>query len=207
MVNQLWRVKERACKRNCSLISDEISEQEINNIVNELLATSTTLFSAFTTTNANAVLFIRDMVVYIEFCAAIKAGDVGRIEEIIKWITIMFQAGNHKDYGFELLRFRSTSMTQDIRHILRSLEEHDILNGDLCPTRHQEHPFTETPVMDLVAEGSIKLVHGGYSKFVKRMEEEKLGDALVMDRNLEELMKEFDEETDQASNYLERAFK
>ncbi|KAI1288591.1 hypothetical protein EDD11_009897 [Mortierella claussenii] len=106
MVNQLWRVKERAYKRSCSLISDEIFEQEVNNIVSELLGTSTTLFSTFSTTNANAVLFIRDMAVYIEFCAAIKAGDVGRIEEIIKWITIIFQAGNHKNYGFELLRFR-----------------------------------------------------------------------------------------------------
>ena len=34
-----------------------------------------------------------------------KAGDVGRLEEILKWITIMFQAGNHSNYALDLLLF------------------------------------------------------------------------------------------------------
>lgn len=298
LVNRLWQAKERAYSRNHSStsMSDAIFEQEINNIVNELLVKSTTLFNTLSTTNTNAILFIRDMVVYIEFCAAIKAGDVGRIEEILKRITIMFQAGNHRNYGFELLRFkyniqhvwgtvrkdaifssllmntkglrnhwipsdlyqehnnlltkqthatmgnkwstmsyitpnirlfqevaskidkefklpvnstfhRSTSRTQDIQHVLRSLEEHNILGEDLHPVEHQGHPYTITPVMDLMVEGVIKLVHGGYNKFIKRMQEEKLGEELAMDRNLDELMKELDEEINQASKYLDETFK
>ncbi|KAG0014502.1 hypothetical protein BGZ82_001737 [Podila clonocystis] len=297
LVNQLWQVKEKAYSRNNStLMSDEIFKQEINTIVNELLVKSTTLFSTRSTTNTNAILFIRDMAVYIEFCAAIKAGDVGRIEEILRRIAIMFQAGNHRNYGFELLRFqyniehiwstarkdaifssllmntkglvnhwipsdlyqehnnlltkqthatmgnkwstmsyitpnirlfqevaskidkefklpvnstfhKSTSRTQDIQHVLRSLKEHDILGEDLDPGMHHEHPYTTTPVMDLMVEGVIKLVHGGYNKFIKRMQEEHLGEELAMDRNMDELMKELDEEVKQASIYLDETFK
>ncbi|KAF9100360.1 hypothetical protein BGX27_000439 [Mortierella sp. AM989] len=298
LVNQLWQVKEKVYSRNhiSTSISGEIFEQEINIIISDLLIKSTTLFNTLSTTNTNSILFIRDMVVYIEFCAAIKAGDVGRIEEILKRITIMFQAGNHKNYGLELLRFRynirhtwsaarkdaifssllmntkgrrnhwipsdlyqehnnlltkqthatmgnkwstmsyitpnirlfqdvaskidkefklpvnctshrSTSRKDDIQHVLRSLEEHDILGEDLNPVEHQGHPYTTARVTDLMVEGVIKLVHGGYSKFTKRMQEEKLGEELAMDRNLDELMKELDEEINQASKYLDETFK
>ncbi|KAG0008657.1 hypothetical protein BGZ82_004528, partial [Podila clonocystis] len=51
----------------------------------------------------NAALFIRDMLFYIELGSAIKAGDIGRIEEIIRWLTIFFQAGLTKNYANELL--------------------------------------------------------------------------------------------------------
>jgi hypothetical protein len=85
-------------------MSEEIFQQEIDNLVEDLTVKSKSLFDKYSTANANAILFIRDMVVYIEFCAAIKAGDIGRIEEILKRITIMFQAGKHINYGNELLR-------------------------------------------------------------------------------------------------------
>jgi hypothetical protein len=52
----------------------------------------------------NAALFIRDMLLYIELGSAIKAGDIGRIQEIIRWLTLVFQAGGHKNYANELLR-------------------------------------------------------------------------------------------------------
>lgn len=104
MVNQLWRVKARAYQRDHgSLLSDDTFGQEINITINKLLASSETLFSKFSMINANAIMFIQDMVVYIEFCTAIKVGDVGCIKEILKRITIMFQAGNHHNYGLELL--------------------------------------------------------------------------------------------------------
>ncbi|KAG0306698.1 hypothetical protein BGZ99_001705 [Dissophora globulifera] len=298
LVNRLWRVKEEVYLRNPSstAMSVEIFEEEINTILNGLLIKSTTLSNTFSATNANAILFIRDMAVYIEFCAAIKAGDVGRIEEILKRITIMFQAGNHRNYGLELLRFRynirhvwsaarkdaifssllmntkgqgnhwipsdlyqehnnlltkqthttmgnkmstmsyitpnirlfqevaskidkefklsynnafhrPTSRTQDIQHVLRSLEEHNILGEDPHPIEHQEHPYTKTLVMDLMVEGLVKLVHGGYNKFIKRMQEEKLGEEIAMDRDLDGLMKELDEEVTQAGKYLDETFK
>jgi hypothetical protein len=74
--------------------------------VDRNLLSSDDLFNHYSTTNANAILFIRDMVVYLEFCAAIKEGDVGRIEEILKRITIMLQSGKHSNYALELLRLR-----------------------------------------------------------------------------------------------------
>src|SRR5690606_38798482 len=50
------------------------------------------------TASRNAALFIRDMLFYIELSAAIKASDVGRIEEVIKWLTIIFQGGATRSY-------------------------------------------------------------------------------------------------------------
>lgn len=38
-------------------------------------------------------------------------------------------------------------------------------------------------------------------------EEEKLGEELAIDRNLDELMKGLDEETNQSSKYLDETFK
>ncbi|KAF9369352.1 hypothetical protein BGX21_005993, partial [Mortierella sp. AD011] len=51
----------------------------------------------------NAALFIRDALYYIELSAAIKIGDISRIEEMLKWITIAFQAWTTKNYAQELL--------------------------------------------------------------------------------------------------------
>lgn len=52
----------------------------------------------------NAALFIRDMLFYIELGSAIKAGDIGHIEETIRWLTLLFQSGGTKNYANELLR-------------------------------------------------------------------------------------------------------
>jgi hypothetical protein len=70
------------------------------------------------------------MVVYTEFCAAIKAGDVERIEEILKRITIMFQAGNHRNYGLELLRF-----WYNIRHVWSTFRKDAIFSPLLMNTK------------------------------------------------------------------------
>ncbi|KAG0012513.1 hypothetical protein BGZ82_002575, partial [Podila clonocystis] len=51
----------------------------------------------------NAALFIRDMLLYVELSSAIKMGDIGRIEEVLRWLTVMFQAGTTKNYAYELL--------------------------------------------------------------------------------------------------------
>ncbi|KAF9973412.1 hypothetical protein BGZ75_001192, partial [Mortierella antarctica] len=61
--------------------------------------------------NANAILFLRDTIVYIELGAAIKEGDVGRIKDVLERITVMFQAGGTKNYAKELLR-----LTYGLRH-------------------------------------------------------------------------------------------
>ena len=294
MVTQRWKEKIKAHENHQHSTADEAFEQRINSIVNELIDPSTKLFDSFSTTNANAILFLRDMTVYIEFCSAIKAGDVGRVEEILKRITIMFQAGNNRNYGLELLRLsynirhvwgaarkdaifssflmntkglknhfipgdlyqehnnlltkqthatignkwstmsyitpnirffqhisskieeqfnlpsnssfhRQPTMTEDIRHVMRFLGEHDILGEEPRPIKHQAHPYTTVPVVDLMAEGARRLVHGGYNKFLRRMEEEKSSDALAKERDIEQLMKELDEETIQAEKFIEKA--
>jgi hypothetical protein len=43
------------------------------------------------------------MMFYLELSSAIKAGDIGRILHILKYLTIIFQAGKTKNYGAELL--------------------------------------------------------------------------------------------------------
>ncbi|KAG0290372.1 hypothetical protein BGZ98_003492 [Dissophora globulifera] len=53
--------------------------------------------------NQNAALFLQHMIIYLELRAAIKIGDIGRIEESLKWITIMFQSGSKSNYAKELL--------------------------------------------------------------------------------------------------------
>ncbi|KAF9342745.1 hypothetical protein BGX26_006923, partial [Mortierella sp. AD094] len=51
----------------------------------------------------NSAFFMKDMVLYIELSDAIKAGDIGRIEEALKLLTVIFQAGQTKNYALELL--------------------------------------------------------------------------------------------------------
>jgi hypothetical protein len=298
LVNQLWQSKEQtySVDHNSTPMSTAIFEREVNAVIDELLVSSTTHFDTVSTTNANAILFIRDMVVYIEFCTAIKAGDIGRIEMVLKRITIMLQAGNHKNYALELLRFtyncqhvwsatrkdavlssllmntkglpnhwipsdlyqehnnlltkqthatvgnrwstmsyitpnvrlfqevaskidkefklpvnstfhRSTSKEGDIAHVLRSLKEHNILGEDLNPAKHHNHPYSTTPSTDLMIEGVVKLVHGGYSSFIKRMEEDKLVEEIALERDMEELMNDLDEEVNRADTLLQETFK
>ncbi|KAG0012346.1 hypothetical protein BGZ81_001645, partial [Podila clonocystis] len=68
----------------------------------------------------NAALFIRDMLFYLELGSAIKAGDIGRIGENIRWVTLLFQAGSTQNYANELLRlhcqvfYSSDSSSKDV---------------------------------------------------------------------------------------------
>jgi len=49
-------------------------------------------------------------------------------------------------------------------------------------------------------------VHGGYLKFIRRMNDERLEEELALDRNLDELMKELDEEVMHAGTFLQEQF-
>ncbi|KAG0248545.1 hypothetical protein DFQ27_000834 [Actinomortierella ambigua] len=53
----------------------------------------------------NALLFLRDMLVYVELDASIKTGDIGRIANVLQTITIMLQDAGRRRYSLELLRF------------------------------------------------------------------------------------------------------
>ncbi|KAG0013267.1 hypothetical protein BGZ82_002236, partial [Podila clonocystis] len=75
-------------------------------ITNSLSESSPTLFGLpCTTANINALLFLRDVAVYIELSDAVKTGDTGRIKHVLPAITLMMHGGGNKNYALELLRF------------------------------------------------------------------------------------------------------
>ncbi|KAG0010922.1 hypothetical protein BGZ81_002488 [Podila clonocystis] len=57
-----------------------------------------------TTANSNALLFLRDMTVYIELSDAVKTGDISCIRHVLPVITLMMHGGGNKNYALELLR-------------------------------------------------------------------------------------------------------
>ncbi|KAF9369729.1 hypothetical protein CPB97_003345, partial [Podila verticillata] len=57
-----------------------------------------------TTADINALYFLRDMIVFIEFSDAIKAGDRGRIRCVLPTIALMMHGGGNSNYALELLR-------------------------------------------------------------------------------------------------------
>jgi hypothetical protein len=57
-----------------------------------------------TTADINALYFLRDMTVFIEFSDAITAGDRGRIRCILPTIALMMHGGGNSNYALELLR-------------------------------------------------------------------------------------------------------
>lgn len=56
-----------------------------------------------TTANNNALLFLRDVAMYIELGEAIKAGDIGHIKHLLLFITLMMHGGGNMNYSLELL--------------------------------------------------------------------------------------------------------
>ncbi|OAQ22106.1 hypothetical protein K457DRAFT_143585 [Linnemannia elongata AG-77] len=106
MARRMWQTKQESSTQHSETSSNDIFLSEINNLVDRILLVPEYIYDSYSTINGNALIFIRDMVVYLEFCSAIKDGDVGRIEEILKRITIMLQSGKHSHYALELLRLR-----------------------------------------------------------------------------------------------------
>ncbi|KAG0261519.1 hypothetical protein BGZ95_004211 [Linnemannia exigua] len=101
------------------------------------------------TANTNAMLFIRDMLVYLELAAAIKCGEVGRIEEVLKTITIMFQATSTKNYGNQLLRF-----AYDIRHTWSDVRKDAIFQSWLINVSGKENAWVPADLYQVRYAGS-----------------------------------------------------
>ncbi|KAG0247890.1 hypothetical protein BG011_000766 [Mortierella polycephala] len=119
MVRRIWQVEMGI--KDLDAAGKDLDDNEIRELVaskaeiRELVASKAEILcekyvvtsqhrrSSFSPANRNATLFLRHMTIYIELCAGIKAGDIGRIEESLKWITVMFQAGSTKNYANELL--------------------------------------------------------------------------------------------------------
>ncbi|KAF9098729.1 hypothetical protein BGX29_007465 [Mortierella sp. GBA35] len=128
MAYQLWQPGESHVDGSNAMSDNDIINK-LDNLVNSSLSNSAALSQTHSITNTNALLFLKDMVVYIEFCTAIKLGDIGRIEQILKRITIMFQSGNNKNYGHELLR-----LNYNILHKWTEVRKFAVLSSMLMNT-------------------------------------------------------------------------
>ena len=106
----------------------------------------------------NAALFIRDMLFYIELGSAIKAGDVGRIEETIRWLTLSFQAGGNKNYANELLRLHC-----GLFHSWKNEEKNVILSSMLVSTTGNPNKWIPTDLYQEHNNLLTKVVHAAKS--------------------------------------------
>ncbi|KAF9275432.1 hypothetical protein BGZ74_004019 [Mortierella antarctica] len=100
--------------------------------------------------SVNAALFLRDMLFYLELSSAIKAGDIGRILEVLKYLTILFQAGKTKNYGAELLRLYC-----GLRHSWTEKTKQAIFASWLVNPKGNENGFIPT---DLYQEQNNRLI-------------------------------------------------
>ncbi|KAI1291236.1 hypothetical protein EDD11_009069 [Mortierella claussenii] len=130
---------------------------KIDYIIDQYL-TSSELSNMGNQQSINAALFIRDMLFYIELGSAIKAGDVGRIEEIIRWLTLSFQAGGNKNYANELLR-----LCCGLFHSWRSEERHVTLSSMLVNTTGQPNRWIPTDLHQEHNNLLTKVVHAAKS--------------------------------------------
>jgi hypothetical protein len=103
------------------------------------------------------------------------------------------------------------SRETDILDVVRSLQEHEILAQEPCPFKHQCGPMGSVSVVeDLMEEGLVKLVEGGYSRFLQRMEQQSTLEGAILEQDIDlfddELMDNLDGEVNQAEKYLDALF-
>lgn len=135
-------------------IQDLVSEK-VMDFMNDLLAPFPEDTDRFSRSNRNTALLLRHILIYLELCASIKNGDIGRIEEILKWITIMFQNGTNNNYGLELLHIHCA-----IRHVWTAEMKNKILGTWLVNTNGNENGWIPT---DMYQEHNNKLIKAVYA--------------------------------------------
>ncbi|KAG0364485.1 hypothetical protein BGX24_004577, partial [Mortierella sp. AD032] len=119
-------------------------------IYDKYFVSNDVLLGSLCPADVNAALFIRDMVVYLELCAAIKHGDIKRLQAILKPLTIMMSAGGSPHYALELLR-----MHYGVRYAWTKLRTEAIFSSMLMNTKGEEDSFIP---LDLYQEFNNKLV-------------------------------------------------
>ncbi|KAG0041231.1 hypothetical protein BGZ83_002139 [Gryganskiella cystojenkinii] len=137
--------------------STEDIKDKVDGILKQYLTTSN-LHNIANQQSINAALFIRDMLLYIELGSAIKAGDIGRIEEIIRWLTLVFQAGGTKNYANELLRLHC-----GISYSWKGEEKDVILSSMLVNTTGQPNRWIPTDLYQEHNNLLTKVVHAAKS--------------------------------------------
>ncbi|KAF9322135.1 hypothetical protein BG006_002474 [Podila minutissima] len=132
-------------------------KDKANDILKQYLATDN-LHTIGNQQSINAALFIRDMLLYIELGSAIKAGDIGQIEEIIRWLTLIFQAGGHGNYANELLRLHC-----GLYYSWEDKEKDVILSSMLVNTTGQPNRWIPTDLYQEHNNLLTKVVHAAKS--------------------------------------------
>ncbi|KAF9997296.1 hypothetical protein BGZ79_009006 [Entomortierella chlamydospora] len=100
-----WRVamEDDAFSSDCGESSEEFARRKSSEIFEKLVSGANSFFDHKNNVSFNGSLLFRDMMLYVELSHAIKSGDIGRIEEVIKWLTLMLQAGCTRNYAHELI--------------------------------------------------------------------------------------------------------
>ncbi|KAG0200566.1 hypothetical protein BGX28_006417, partial [Mortierella sp. GBA30] len=151
----LEEVDEKVLKGRVAVRVRETIVRTINIIHEKYFTDSATMSKTFGSANVNAALFIRDMVIYKDFCRAIKAGDIGRIQLALKYATIMFQAGGTKNYAIELLRLH-----WGIHHVWTEKTTQAIFSSMLMNTKGKKDSWIPA---DLYQEHNNHLIKNTYA--------------------------------------------
>ncbi|KAG0287355.1 hypothetical protein BGZ98_004672 [Dissophora globulifera] len=168
MVRRIWEVA--LGSTNLTQVVEDLDDQQRENLVSSKVADHLRKFfpasavdlDRLAPLNRNAVLFLRDMIKYLELCDAIKTGDVGRVEESLKWVTIMLQSGSNNNYGSELLHIHCA-----LRYVWLDDEmKTRIMSTWLVNTKGKENGWIPTDLYQEYNNGLIKAV---YDKAIRNM--------------------------------------
>ncbi|KAG0340940.1 hypothetical protein BG005_003097, partial [Podila minutissima] len=135
-------------------IQDLVSEK-VMEVIDELLSPFPDNLERFSQSNRNMMLLLRHMVIYLELCAAIKIRDIGRIEESLKWITVMLQNGTNNNYALELLHIHCT-----LHYVWTPEMKGRIMATWLVNTKGKENGWIPT---DLYQEHNNRLIKAIYA--------------------------------------------
>jgi hypothetical protein len=166
-------------------IKDLISEK-VMDLVHDLLAPFPDDAVRFSRSNRNMALLLRHILIYLELCSSIRIGDIGRIEESLKWITIMFQNGTNNNYALELLHIHCA-----IHYIWTPEMKNRILATWLVNTTGRENGWIPT---DMYQEHNNKLIKAVYAAKGSNSSWDTLASSISVNiRTFSVIRKQFDE--------------
>ena len=104
--------------------------------------------------NRNACLFIRDALLYIDLSDAIRSGDIGRIEESLKWVTICVQSSSTRNYANELLHLHC-----GIRHAWTVKAKRAFMSSWLVNTTGKKNRWLPADLYQEHCNLLVKVIH------------------------------------------------
>jgi hypothetical protein len=177
-------------------VTDELAVQSVTKIITESCRpqpSPSLLGLPCTTANTNALLFLRDVAVYIELGAAIKAGDIGRIKHMLPLIVLMMHGGGNTNYALELLR-----LLYGIRHLWTDEWATRVLSSMLVNPKGTAGGWMAT---DMMQENHNYLIKAIFSAKGSNMSWEYLQDAISANiKTFQSISRMFEREVGVRSN-------